>query len=90
MKNKRNILDIAAEILQIALNCAKKTHVMYRVNLNSKVIHEYLDTMEEAELITYNEREIKATEEGIEYLKSYESFTKYMESSLSSLIQFEN
>ena len=86
MERERNFLDIAAEILQIAVHGVKKKHVVGKVNLNSKVIHEYLDRMEETELITYNEGEIKTTEEGIECLKNYEDFMKYMESSLSSLI----
>ena len=81
MGRKRNDLEITADILRIAIHGAKKTHVVYKANLNFKVLHEYLDAMEDAGLVTYEEGEIKTTEKGLEFLKNYDDFMKYLESS---------
>jgi len=75
-RRKRNFLEITAEILKVALNGAKKTHVVYKANLNFKILQEYLDRMSEAGLITYKNGEIKTTDKGIDYLQQYSEFMK--------------
>ncbi len=39
---RRNDLDICADILTVARAGAKKTHIVYRANLNFKLVRKYL------------------------------------------------
>ena len=39
---KRNNLDICADILRVSRGGAKKTHIVYRANLNFKIVKGYL------------------------------------------------
>ena len=47
---KRSRTDIAVDILKVANNGAKKTHIVYRTNLNFNIACEYLETLREKEL----------------------------------------
>ena len=70
-------MDITADILKIAKYGAKKTRIVYRANLNFKILHEYLDDLSEAGLITNGQEEkgiIKTTDKGIEFLNFYNKF----------------
>jgi predicted transcriptional regulator len=42
---KRNDLDICVEILQVARKGAKKTHIVYRANLNFKIVRKYINRL---------------------------------------------
>jgi predicted transcriptional regulator len=75
-------MDIIAEILKIAQKGAKKTHIVYKANLNFKVLREYVEKMEQAGLITILEEKrktIKTTDKGLIYLENYNGFMKYVE-----------
>ena len=80
VRKRRNNMQIIADILRIAKNGAKKTHIVYKANLNFKILHEYLMDLEDAGLI--NERksgEIKTTDKGIQYLKHFKGFNDFMD-----------
>ena len=82
MFRKRNSMDIIANILKIAQHGAIKTHIVYKANLNFKVLREYIEKMEQAGLITVLQEKrqtIKTTDEGLLYLKNYNGFKKYVE-----------
>jgi predicted transcriptional regulator len=71
---KRNNLEIVAEILKIARNGAKKTRIVYGANMNFRMLEEYLEKLEKAGLITNSEGKyglIKTTEKGVEYLQRF-------------------
>ena len=73
-KNRRRTrLEIAADILRIAGKGSKKTHVVYGANLNFKILEEYLTSLEQKGLVTYDSENsnnlIKTTEKGKEYLR---------------------
>ncbi|AKB21850.1 winged helix-turn-helix domain-containing protein [Methanosarcina sp. WH1] len=48
---RRSRTDIAVAILKIANNRAKKTHIIYEVNLNFNIAQKYLEMLKEKELI---------------------------------------
>ncbi|AKB18592.1 winged helix-turn-helix domain-containing protein [Methanosarcina sp. WWM596] len=48
---RRRRTDIAVAILKIANNRAKKTHIIYEVNLNFNIAQKYLEMLKEKELI---------------------------------------
>ena len=49
--SNRGWLEIIEFILSLCENGARKTHVMYRCNLNSKQINEYLNFLLECEML---------------------------------------
>ncbi|MCK4952791.1 hypothetical protein KAS14_03320 [Candidatus Bathyarchaeota archaeon] len=80
-KKRRNNLEIAADILRVAKRGAKKTHIVYKANLNFNILHEYLDELTDAGLIE-NDIEgngtIKTTEKGVQYLNYYHGLKQFM------------
>lgn len=48
---KRSRNDIVIDILRVTMNGAKKTHIVYEVNLNFNLAHKYLEMLNEKELI---------------------------------------
>ena len=73
-------MEITADILKIAKNGAKKTRIVYRANLNFKILDKYLQELTEAGLID-NHREkgiIKTTDKGIKYLNYYNGFKQFV------------
>jgi len=79
-EQRRSHVDIVAEILQVARKGARKTRIVYRANLNFKLLNEYLDRLEKAGLIAKNLEEeglITTTEKGKKYLQYYEGFKDF-------------
>jgi len=78
---RRNNLEITAEILQIAEKGAKKTHIVYGANLNHKYLEHYLTKLEEQELITRNVEpgnKIKTTKKGLLFTQQYKTLTQFI------------
>jgi len=78
---RRNSLDISANILKIAMDGVKKSHIVYKANLNFNVAERYLERLREAGLIafpSFNGRIFKTTPKGKEYLHGYENLTNYI------------
>lgn len=77
---RRSNLEIAAEILKLAKKGAKKTRIVYGANLNFKMLEEYLVKLKKSGLIMNspdNDRLIKTTEKGREYLQQFYVLQQY-------------
>jgi predicted transcriptional regulator len=77
---RRSNLEIAAEILKLARKGAKKTRIVYGANLNFKMLEEYLEKLKKAGLLINsadNDRIIKTTEKGKEYLQQFYVLKQY-------------
>ena len=70
----RNDIDICADILRIARVGAKKTHLVYKANLNFKIIKRYLSRLSEQSLISSDNGQYITTEEGVKFLDNYQKF----------------
>ena len=70
---RRNNLDITAEILRIAEQGAKKTHIAYGANLNHKYLENYLDKLEKQEFIIRKDpgKKVKTTKKGLAFVQQY-------------------
>jgi predicted transcriptional regulator len=70
---RRNDLDICADILTAARAGAKKTHIVYRANLNFKLVRKYLRRLIENGLLRpSSEKNVyTTTEEGMDFLEQY-------------------
>jgi predicted transcriptional regulator len=80
MSQRRNNLEIVAEILKIARKGAKKTRIVYGANMNFKMLDEYLEKLTKAGLIANSEDNgglIKTTEKGVEYLQQFYSLQEF-------------
>ena len=73
----RESLDIINLVLQVCLDGTMKTHVMYRCNLNSKQVQDYLGLLDKFGLVERvdspdNGRTVyRTTERGRRFIRSY-------------------
>ena len=69
----RSRTDIAAAILEISVDGAIKTKIMYKAFLSFPQLKEYLSVLEEKGLLDYvaTDREYRTTEKGRQFLKMY-------------------
>ena len=61
---RRSRTDIAVDILKVAMNGAKKTHIVYEVNLNFNIAQKYLEMLNEKELIRHEKGIFTTTDKG--------------------------
>ena len=76
LKERRSRMDIIADILSVAGEEAKKTHIVYSANLNFARVGEYLQYLVDKGLIENRSREYKTTERGEEFLRTYREMTE--------------
>ena len=76
---RRNNVDIMADILRVARGGAKKTWIVYRANLNFKIVKDYLSELTEKGLLAAPEglSLYRTTEKGLDFLEQYDSFRKF-------------
>jgi predicted transcriptional regulator len=72
----RESLDIIDLILLVCLNGTMKTHVMYKCNLNSRQVQDYLELLLKFRLLEKRESEegrtvYQTTERGGRFIKAY-------------------
>jgi len=70
---RRNDLNICADILQVARSGAKKTQIVYKANLNFKIVKGYLRRLVGGGLLQFsNDQGYVTTKKGIQFLERYE------------------
>ncbi len=84
MGKKRSNVEIYAAILSTAKGGAKKSHIVYKANLNFEIVRKYLDHLKSAGLIAEPAKGgslFVTTEKGIDYLSRFEELKDYLEES---------
>ena len=76
---KRDKLEIARNILLLCKDGAKKTEIVYKVNLNFKNAEGYLKWLIDREMILKEGKFFRLTSRGSELLTNLESTTEMME-----------
>lgn len=71
---RRNNLEIAAEIVSICKDGAKKTWIVYGANLNFRTINRYLDWLLGSGFLQKDGGMYTTTPEGEDFLDEYERF----------------
>ena len=61
---RRSRTDIAVNILRVATNGAKKTQIVYAVNLNFNIANKYLEMLNEKELVVQENGLFITTDKG--------------------------
>lgn len=77
---RRSNIEISADILKVALHGAKKSHIVYRANLNFEVVKKYLKRLNESGLInlpSIETRLFKTTLKGEEYINQFENLNTF-------------
>lgn len=73
---RRNDLDICADLLNVARGGAKKTQLVYRANLNFKIIKKYITRLSEYGFLESEGGRYFTTDKGNRYLVQYREFTE--------------
>jgi predicted transcriptional regulator len=71
---RRSRTDIAIDILRVTTDGAKKTHIVYEVNLNFMIAQKYLDILNEKGLIRQENRIFITTDKGKTFQEMAEKF----------------
>jgi predicted transcriptional regulator len=72
---KRNNLDICADILRVSRGGAKKTHLVYKANLNFNIVKKYITGLTESGLLEKNGERFYVTEEGNLFIDRYDKLS---------------
>ena len=70
---KRNNLDICADILKISRGGARKTHLVYKANLNFKIVKGYLTHLIDNDLLENDGEMFYLTTKGSRFIEQYDS-----------------
>ena len=74
----RNKIEVVADVLAVAREGAKKTHIMYRGNLSFKLVNAYLSVVIKAGLISFDDESgcYVATEKGKVFLDRFKKYKR--------------
>jgi len=72
---KRNNLDICADILRVSRGGAKKTHLVYKANLNFNIVKRYINGLTESGLLEKSGERFYVTEEGKLFIDRYDKLS---------------
>jgi len=78
-KKRRGGFEIIVDILNAAMEGAKKTEIVYKANLNFKRASNYLSYLEERQLIENMGDRYRTTEKGKEFLRDYQKMMERLE-----------
>ncbi|MDQ3903849.1 MAG: winged helix-turn-helix domain-containing protein [Thermoproteota archaeon] len=69
----RNRIEIISQILEIANGVTSKTKIMYKANLSYAQLKDYLLTLSDKDLLSYdiNTHTFRTTEKVLRFLKAY-------------------
>lgn len=74
---RRSSVQILYEILQAAAPGLKKTPLLFKVNLNPRILEKYLDFCLKNGLLAQEGKIFKTTEKGLKFIESYRDYVEY-------------
>ncbi|MEM3382616.1 MAG: winged helix-turn-helix domain-containing protein [Nitrososphaerales archaeon] len=89
---RRSKYDILFDILELLLKNYKKTHIIYLLNLNHKILEKYLNYMIKKNLIqplNFERTSFMVTKRGWEALKKWQELKKIIEND-EKFIKFDD
>jgi len=86
MKNRRNDLDICADILRVSQMGALKTQIVYQANVNFKIVKGHLKRMIDHGLLKHDPPKYYATPKGVMYLMKFENLISFRGPEADSLV----
>lgn len=73
---RRNSLDICADLLKIARDGAKKTQLVYKANLNFKIIKKYIERLKVNGFLVSKNGYYITTESGSKFIDQYHALVE--------------
>ena len=73
---RRNDLDICADLLNVAQSGAKKTQLVYKANLNFKIIKKYIARLSQYGFLEAEKGQYFTTDKGNRFLNQYYEVTE--------------
>jgi len=69
--SKRESIEINSDILTLCIEPMKKTHIVYKTNINFKLLHRYVPYLVKRGFLSFNEEKevYQTTSEGLKWLK---------------------
>ena len=80
MSRKRSSLEIFADILRVARNGARKSHIVYQANLNFEIVKDYLKELTSSQLLQGPSQPGKlysTTEKGVAFINYFEGMKRF-------------
>ena len=77
-KKRRGSIAIIVDILSVAEEKAKKTQIVYKADLNFRMLEEYLPHLVDKGLIENTDGEYKTTEKGERFLTDYQKMKEML------------
>ena len=77
-KKRRGRTDIIVDILSVAEEKVKKTQIVYKADLNFRMLEEYLPHLLDKGLIENTDGEYKTTEKGERFLTDYQKMKEML------------
>ncbi len=77
-KKRRGRTDIIVDILSVAGEKAKKTQIVYKADLNFRMLEEYLPQLVDKGLIENTDGEYKTTEKGERFLTDFQKMKEML------------
>lgn len=74
---RRHKIDIAADIIEIAMNGVKKTSIVYLANLNFTIFGQYLKLLSEKGFVEVENGLVYTTDRGIDFLAKYKDLMHF-------------
>jgi len=78
LKKRRGSIAIIVDILSVAEEKTKKTQIVYKADLNFRMVGEYLPHLVDKGLIENTDGEYKTTEKGEEFLTDYQKMKEML------------
>lgn len=75
---KRSRHEITRDILKVCRKGARKTHIVYRANLNFSIINDYLKNLLDGELLIPEGPFYRTTPEGVQYMELFEDLSNLL------------
>jgi len=81
INSRRSDMEISADILRLALHGIRKSHIVYKANLNFVLAKKYLDVLLSSELLaktTEGFRGFTTTEKGVSFIETFEGLQGFL------------
>ena len=74
---RRHKIDIAADIIALAMSGAKRTSIVYQANLNFTIFGQYLKLLLEKGFVEVDNGLVYTTDRGIDFLVKYKDLMHF-------------
>ena len=80
LRKKRSSMEISVDILRVALEEVKKSHIVYKANLNFKIVNGFLDSLLTSGLLNGPNRDrfYHTTPKGVDFIEYFEGLEKFL------------